>query len=85
MPLYEYFCPECRSRFELLLSYTESESELVCMKCHSSKVRKMFSVFAAPRRGSADEFGFGGSESEMGDFGEAGGGCSCGGSCSCQD
>ncbi len=65
MPLYEYYCSDCKSRFELL-----------CMKCHSEKVRRLLSVFA-----------FAGSDSEGSSFDDMGpstGTCACGGgSCGC--
>jgi len=74
MPLYEYYCSDCRAKFELLVSHQHAD-DVVCMKCHSEKVRRLLSVFAAPRGGS-----------EGADYDEAPttGGCGCGGgSCGC--
>ena len=74
MPLYEYYCSDCRNKFELLVSPQHAD-DVVCMKCHSEKVRRLLSVFAAPRGGSADA-----------DYDEAPatGSCGCGGgSCGC--
>ena len=83
MPLYEYYCADCRGKFELLVSYAASEADdIVCAKCHGSHVRKLLSVVARPRFGSAGDFDA--SDADYGDdFG--GGGCACGGACSCQN
>ena len=90
MPIYEYYCKDCRDKFELLTTYTESEVDIECSKCHGSNVRKLFSVFARTRGGGSD-FG------ESGDFGDgdgvddegeymSGGSCTCGGgACGCND
>lgn len=82
MPLYEYYCADCQSKFELLVSYAASDADdLVCTKCHGSKVRKLLSVVARPRYGSASDFSA--SDADYDD--DYGGGCSCGGACSCQN
>jgi putative FmdB family regulatory protein len=75
MPLYEYYCSDCNSKFELLVSRKNAE-EIVCMKCHSEKVRRLLSVFAAPRGGGEGSFSH--------EIPRAGGSCGCGGgSCGC--
>lgn len=73
MPLYEYYCSDCRAKFELLVSHQHAD-DVVCMKCHSEKVRRLLSVFAMSR-----------SDGEDASYDEtpAMGGCSCGGSCGC--
>ena len=90
MPIYEYYCKDCRDKFELLTTYTESEVDIECSKCHGSNVRKLFSVFARAR-GGGDSFGDG-DFGDGGDFGDddgeymSGGSCACGGgSCGCND
>lgn len=76
MPLYEYYCSACNAKFELLVSHKHAD-DIVCMKCHSEKVRRLLSVFAAPR-GDGEDFSFDGSS-------DTGGSCGCGGgSCGCQ-
>ena len=45
MPLYEYRCEECGTKFEKLVS--NFESSVSCTKCDSYNVTKQFSVFAA--------------------------------------
>ena len=75
MPLYEYYCSDCNSKFELLVSHKHAD-DIVCMKCHSEKVRRLLSVFAAPR-GDGEDMSFD-------DMPSAGGSCGCGGgSCGC--
>jgi putative FmdB family regulatory protein len=91
MPIYEYYCKDCRNKFELLTTYTESEVDIECSKCHGSNVRKLFSVFARAR-GAGDDFGDGGDFDDGGDYGDddgeymSGGSCACGGGvCGCND
>ncbi|MBI2906742.1 MAG: zinc ribbon domain-containing protein [Chloroflexi bacterium] len=33
MPLYEYSCPDCQQKFELLRSFQESDREALCPSC----------------------------------------------------
>jgi putative FmdB family regulatory protein len=77
MPLYEYYCADCRGKFEMFTTYEASAGDIVCTKCHGGRVRKMFSLFASPRGGSefSDNFDDG--------YDDGDGGCSCGGACSC--
>jgi putative FmdB family regulatory protein len=75
MPLYEYYCSDCRSRFELLVSHKHAD-EVVCMKCHSEKVRRLLSVFSKVRGNGSDTF-FDDAPSSDGDCGCGGGACGC--------
>jgi putative FmdB family regulatory protein len=85
MPLYEYYCKDCRTKFELLTTYTESEVDVECARCHGAHVRKLISVFARSRPAGGDLGGdFADASDDFGDAGEAGEGC-CGGSCGCHD
>lgn len=44
MPIYEYRCESCGTRFDrLFLSSNQMPSEMVCPACHSDKVRRLFS------------------------------------------
>ena len=45
MPIYEYICSECDSRFEQLRPLSQSNKEADCPNCHRPARRKM-SVFA---------------------------------------
>ncbi len=86
MPLYEYYCSDCRGKFETLISYQASLGEIECVKCHGSHVRKLISVVARSRGGAdADGYDDYGDDYGADDGYEVSGGCSCGGACSCQN
>jgi putative FmdB family regulatory protein len=75
MPLYEYYCSDCKSKFELLVSHQYAD-DIVCKKCHGVKVRRLLSVFARTSGGSED--------SAYDDMGASMGSCGCGnGGCGC--
>jgi putative FmdB family regulatory protein len=71
MPIYEYWCAECKRQFDKLRPMGSKDSEVTCPRCGSS-VRRMLSVVAAmpTARASADSY-------------PSTGGCACGGSCGC--
>ncbi|MBI2303320.1 MAG: zinc ribbon domain-containing protein [Chloroflexi bacterium] len=77
MPLYEYICTSCESKFELLRPMSRADDAASCPQCHNGS-RRVLSLFASFSR-SAD-----GSSMPI-----AGGGSGCstcaGGSCAtCQ-
>lgn len=73
MPLYEYYCPRCAAKYELLRPMSESEKPGTCPKGHAGGQRTL-SMFAAVARGSD------GAALPM----AQGGGCACGGGgCGC--
>jgi putative FmdB family regulatory protein len=72
MPIYEYWCLECRSAFEKLRPMNSNDGEVVCPRC-GSQVKRMLSVVAAISRSS-----------DTGTYASSGGGCGCGGNCSCR-
>ncbi len=39
MPIYEYFCPECKSKFELLRSISKSDEDAECPECQTQSKR----------------------------------------------
>jgi len=47
MPLYEYKCNACESRFEVLQKIGADSSEVRCPRCGSGEVSKQLSTFAA--------------------------------------
>ncbi len=51
MPLFEYECLDCKSRFEKLIF--NKETEVVCAVCGSKKVNQLLSVFAVGGGNSA--------------------------------
>lgn len=46
MPMYDYRCPTCGSRFERFLRLTESDSAVPCPHCGTPKTLKQLSSFA---------------------------------------
>lgn len=77
MPLYEYYCSDCKGKFELLVSHQHAD-DIVCTKCHGEHVRRLLSVFSMA--GKASEFG----DYDPADSSLDGGSCGCGGgSCGC--
>ena len=52
MPIYEYECPECGARKEVLQKLGEDGSSLPCSQCSCVGMRKILSCCAAPVLGS---------------------------------
>ncbi len=46
MPIFEYKCSECESKFEILTK-SSNDNKISCPECDSSKVKKLFSTFSA--------------------------------------
>lgn len=70
MPLYEYFCVDCRTKFDALRPMAEADAEIACEECGGVHTSRVLSVFAV----------------KMGDgaaLAPSGGGCGCGGACAC--
>ncbi len=67
MPLYEYRCPACHERFEVLQRMGESSEKVRCPECGAKEVEKQFSTFASGHAGGATaDFGGGGGRSACG-------------------
>lgn len=49
MPLYEFFCDECRKKFSILCKIDARDSQQACQKCGSTKTRRMVSRFKTVR------------------------------------
>ena len=47
MPLYEYRCPACAARFELLQRMGEGADAVRCPECGAVRVERQLSTFAA--------------------------------------
>lgn len=76
MPLYEYYCAECRSKFEALRPMSKADTEIQCKSCESMRTSRVLSLFAAHTKSE-------GSSNFSPTFsGNTGGGC-CGGHCGC--
>lgn len=53
MPLYEYRCSSCGSRFEVLRRMGQGSDGLACPQCGREEVEKEYSTFAGASAGSA--------------------------------
>ena len=53
MPIYEYICSECDSKFEQMRPLSQSDKAADCPRCHKPARRKMstFACFSATRGG----------------------------------
>jgi putative FmdB family regulatory protein len=71
MPVYEYYCRDCKTKFEALRPMSKADAPIACKQCEGKHTSRMLSRFAAHSGGKAVA-------------GTGGGGCaSCGGgSCS---
>jgi putative FmdB family regulatory protein len=52
MPIYEYLCQDCGTKFEKLIRGTSGTDELACPSCGQKRLQQEFSTFAAPANGS---------------------------------
>jgi putative FmdB family regulatory protein len=50
MPLYEYRCTNCESRFEMLRPMSQADGPAPCPHCAETAGRRLISVFAAISR-----------------------------------
>lgn len=74
MPLYEYYCADCRTKFEALRPMNKADSTIQCKSCESMRTSRVLSLFATHTKAEgsiAPTFS-----------GNKGGGC-CGGHCGC--
>ena len=46
MPIYEYQCRRCATRFEALRRINDDSGDLVCPECGQGRPEKVFSTFA---------------------------------------
>lgn len=55
MPIYEYRCEDCGTKFEKLVRRSAEASELACPSCSQTHLKQEFSTFAARGHGSSSE------------------------------
>ena len=73
MPIYEYWCSQCKTQFDKLRPIAGNDTQVTCPRC-GSNVKRMLSVIAAVNK----------SGSEAHSTAANGGGCACGrGACGC--
>lgn len=70
MPIYEYLCQDCRTRFEVLRPMKDADAPIECQRCGGVHTRRCLALFNASSSGRV--------------LAGSGGGCSgcSGGSCS---
>jgi putative FmdB family regulatory protein len=51
MPIYEYQCEDCKTRFEKLVRRPE-EADVACPSCGQTKVAQQYSTFSAHANGA---------------------------------
>ena len=71
MPLYEYYCSDCRSKFEALRPMSRADDTIACEACGGTHTARVLSVFAVIAGDGASLMP------------SAGDGCGCGGACAC--
>jgi putative FmdB family regulatory protein len=76
MPLYEYFCSDCRAKFELLVTHQHAD-DIVCTRCHGEKVKRLLSTFAFAGKSGSTYDDYDSSASSGGSCGCGDGGCGC--------
>lgn len=74
MPVFEYKCSDCNTKFEVLHKSSTSLEEVVCPKCGSKEYKKLLSAFSAS---VSKDFSYD-SPCASGACGMPGGGCSSG-------
>ena len=57
MPLYEYTCKACRTRFTILQRIGATEKDTRCIYCGSSDVKKEMSSFSSSGFSRSSGFG----------------------------
>jgi putative FmdB family regulatory protein len=76
MPIFEYHCNDCDTKFEQRRSFMQANDPLNCPQCESPDVKRLLSMFMISLSSAGSPASAG---SHM-----AGGGCACGGACSCR-
>jgi putative FmdB family regulatory protein len=47
MPIFEYKCSDCETKFEVLHKSSANKDDVSCPKCNSTKNKKLFSSFSS--------------------------------------
>jgi putative FmdB family regulatory protein len=78
MPVYEYFCRGCHTKYDKLRAMADADAPIACPECGEQNSVRALSLFAA-HTGSMSELG--GNHAESHSYSH--GGCGCGGACAC--
>lgn len=46
MPVFEYKCSKCGTKFEIFHKSTVNQEEVICPECSSKEITKLFSSFS---------------------------------------
>ena len=74
MPLYEYYCADCQTKFETLRPMSQADDPIQCRNCASERTSRALSLFAAHVKGGGHSSAMAGSSCN-GSCGSCGGGC----------
>jgi putative FmdB family regulatory protein len=47
MPLYEYICLDCHTKFDALRSMNDADAQIACQDCQGENTSRVLSVFFA--------------------------------------
>lgn len=76
MPIFEYRCENCNTKFEVLHKSINHLDEVICPNCNSTKSKKLLSTFSASVNGSSSSFdNYSAGSCESGTCGCGGGAC----------
>jgi putative FmdB family regulatory protein len=53
MPFYEYTCPKCGTRFELMRAMSQRDEPAACPECGAKKAKRELASFATSVRGGS--------------------------------
>ncbi len=75
MPVYEYFCRTCNTRYDKLRPMRDADEPVNCPTCNEQNSVRTLSVFITVSNNAES--------SVTSDHSHAHGGCACGGACGC--
>lgn len=78
MPVFEYKCKNCNTKYEVYHKSSTSSEKVVCPDCHSEEREKLFSSFSASVDVSHSHASEAGCASGMCGYPGNGGGCASG-------
>jgi len=55
MPLYEYYCADCKIKFEALRRMSQADDPIACVRCQGTNTSRTISTFAAISKESGGE------------------------------